>query len=126
MALTSYVRSNLVSEWKLLSLSHLTHYTPGVLYLCIENRKKTPDVKQQNTALNLVMFRLLSRFIWKINRIKCHSRCPYYCNQTLHSVKEGKFHLSHMHGRLSPSAQHRVVYRKMCRRFPVVLQEIQY
>ena len=28
------------------------------------------------------------------------------------------------HGRLSPSAQHRVVYRKMCRRFPVVLQEI--
>ena len=31
--------------------------------------------------------------------------------------------ISH-HGRLSPSAQHRVVYRKMCRRFPVVLQEI--
>ena len=29
-----------------------------------------------------------------------------------------------VHGRLSPSAQHRVVYRKMCRRFPVVLQEI--
>ena len=27
------------------------------------------------------------------------------------------------HGRLSPSAQHRVVYRKMCRRFPVVLQD---
>ena len=38
-ALTSYARSNLVSEWKLLSLSHLTHYKPGVLYLCIENRK---------------------------------------------------------------------------------------
>ena len=30
-----------------------------------------------------------------------------------------------LHGRLSPSARHRVVYRKMCRRFPVVLQEIQ-
>ena len=29
-----------------------------------------------------------------------------------------------IHGRLSPSAQHRVVYRKMCRRFPVVLHEI--
>ena len=32
---------------------------------------------------------------------------------------------SHVHGRLSPSAQHRVVYRKMCMRFPVVLQEIE-
>ena len=29
-----------------------------------------------------------------------------------------------IHGRLSQSAQHRVVYMKMCRRFPVVLQEI--
>ena len=28
------------------------------------------------------------------------------------------------HGRLSRSAQHRVVYRKMCWRFPAVLQEI--
>ena len=30
----------------------------------------------------------------------------------------------YLHGCLSPSAQHRVVYRKMCRTYPVVLQEI--
>ena len=37
-------------------------YKPDVLYLCIENMEITSDVKQQNTALNLMLFRFLSRF----------------------------------------------------------------
>ena len=35
-------------------------------------------------------------FNWTFSRIKRHSWCPYNCNQTRPSVKEGNFHLSHM------------------------------
>ena len=76
-------------------------------------QKIAPDVKQQNTALNLVMFRLLSHFNLKINRIKCHSRCPYNCNQTRLNVKEGKFHSSHMGERRKlDNAEKRQIFRQ--------------
>ena len=76
-------------------------------------QKIAPDVKQQNTALNLVMFRLLSRFNLKINKIKCHSRRPYNCNQTRLSVKEGKFHSSHMGERRKlGNAKKRSIFRQ--------------
>ena len=52
-------------------------------------------------------------FNWKINRIKCHSRRPYNCNQTRHSVKEGKFHLSHMSERQKlGNAEKRPIFRQ--------------
>ena len=76
-------------------------------------QKIAPDLKQQKTALNLVMFRLLSRFNLKINRIKCHSRCPYNCNLTRLSDKEGKFHSSHMSERRKLcNAEKRPIFRQ--------------
>ena len=65
--------SNLVSEWKLLSLYPLYTWRAVSVH---RKQKIAPDVKQQNTAINFVMFRLRSRFNRTIN-IKCHSRCPY-------------------------------------------------
>ena len=86
-------------------------------------------MKQKTTALESIGIKSNADFdlsgpCTPISKLKAH-KLEIYNVKLEDDLKYFSIKKVDLHGSLSPSAQHRVVYRKMCRRFPVVLQEIQ-